>query len=362
MSYNKELSYNNLPSLPPKVEIETKEILKKVILAREALARLRIANKRLPNEFVLINSVMLQEAKISSEIENIVTTNDDLYQAMVSGTEQINPQIKEVLHYPTALWEGFNFVKKNGFLNTNLFIKLVAIIKETDSGIRKITGTKIANPISGEVIYTPPEGEKIILEKMSNLDNYINDTQDDIDPLIRMAVIHYQFESIHPFYDGNGRTGRIINILFLILNNLLDNPILYLSKYIIDNKSDYYLNLRKVTENNEWERWVAFMLDAVKETADYTEKKIENICEAMESIGVKIKNEAPNIYSRELVEVIFQLPYSKRKSLVDSGIVKEKTAGKYLLELEKIGILKSKKIGREKFYINNIFFNILKDK
>jgi len=361
MSFNKVIPYNNLPLLPPKADIETKEILKKVILAREALGKLKVANKRLPNESVLVNSVMLQEAKISSEIENIVTINDDLYRAMVTSRTGVDPQIKEVLHYPTALWEGFNFVKEKGFLNTNLFIEISKIIKESNSGIRKMDGIKIANPISGEVVYTPPEGEVIIRNKLKNLDDYINDSEDNVDPLIRMAIVHYQFESIHPFHDGNGRTGRIINILFLILSNLLEKPILYLSKYIIENKADYYINLRKVTEENKWEEWIMFMLDAVENTARYTEERIENICDTMDLIGEKIKKELPGIYSRELVEAIFKLPYSKRKFLVDSGVAKEKTAGRYLVDLEKIGILKSEKIGREKLYVNDAFYNILKN-
>lgn len=359
MSFDRTKPYNDLPLLPPKKDLETKKILKKTISARAALASLDASNKRLPNESLLANAVILQEAKLSSEIENIVTTNDELYQSL--ALENVtDPNLKEVISYPKALWSGYKFVNENGFINTRILIEMMQAIKETGTGIRKIPGTKIVNPATGEVVYTPPEGERVIIEKLNNLEQYMNEKDDVIDPLIKMAVLHYQFESIHPFHDGNGRTGRIMNILFLVLHGLLQHPILYLSKYILENKNDYYVKLRAVTEQEQWEQWILYMLDAVEETAKYTEKKIQDICNLMDGTTQVIKDKAPKLYSKELVEVLFKLPYCKRKFLVDAGIVREKTAGVYLSELEKIGILKSEKVGREKLYFNKAFFDLLR--
>lgn len=360
MSFDKNTPYNDLPLLPPGIDFETKKVLKKIVLAREALAKLDASNKRLPNESLLINSVILQEARMSSEIENIVTTNDELYQALATERKDIDPELKEVIHYPGALWEGHRFIKENGFMSTNLFVQMVNIIKESDGGIRKIPGTKLANPKTGEIYYTPPEGEEIIRKMLKNLEDYMNNTGDSVDPLIKMAVIHYQFEAIHPFHDGNGRTGRIINILFLVMNGLLEKPILYLSKYIIENKNEYYKSLRMVTEKGDWMPWVEYMIKAIEITAKYTEKKVDDICDLMKETGDIIKKNLPSIYSRELVDVLFQLPYVKRKFLEDAGIVKEKTAGRYLVDLERIGILKPLKVGREKLYINTKFFDLLR--
>ncbi|MBP5993620.1 MAG: Fic family protein [Candidatus Moranbacteria bacterium] len=359
MSFDRQKPYNDLPLLPPLKELETAAILKKAIGARAALAALDASNKRLPNESLLANAVILQEAKLSSEIENIVTTNDELYQSLALESVT-DPNLKEVISYPKALWYGYGFIRENGFISARVLIEMMQAIKQTDGGIRKIPGTKIANPATGEIVYTPPEGEAVILEKLKNLEQYINDQKDGIDPLVKMAVLHYQFESIHPFHDGNGRTGRILNILFLVLTGLLEHPILYLSKYILENKSDYYVKLRGVTEREEWESWILYMLDAVEQTAKYTEQKIHDICSLMESTEQMIKEKAPNIYSKELVNTLFQLPYSKRKFLVDAGIVKEKTAGKYLVELERIGLLKSEKIGRERLYFHRAFFDLLR--
>lgn len=360
MKYNKDLPYNDLPLLPPKSEIETKEILKKAIKANKALAKLVGSSRQLPNQNMLINSIGLQEAKMSSEIENIITTNDELYKAFSSDKISTDPNTKEVLHYQEALWYGFEFVKQKQFLSTNLFIKLCNITKETNAGIRNTPGTKIFNKTSGHVVYTPPEGESIIRDKLKNLEEYINNNDDDIDPLIKMAVIHYQFEAIHPFSDGNGRTGRIINILYLLLNELLDIPILYLSKYIIDNRPKYYEGLRSVTEQNKWTPWILYMLDAIETTSAYTQTKIDSIKKQMDDTGQFIKKKLPDIYSKELLEIIFRQPYCKRKFIEDANIVKKKTAGIYLAQLEKIGVMKNVKIGKEKLYVNTGLYDILK--
>ncbi len=360
MTFNKEQPYNKLQKLPPKTEIETKEILKKAILAREALGKLTASNRRLPNEDLLINAIILQEAKISSEIENIVTTNDDLYQSLSSDEKKIDPNIKEVVHYSEALWQGYEEIKEKGFINTNTYIEIVNKIKGDQRGVRKLPGTKISNPTTKEVVFTPPEGEKIIREKLAELDVFLNDKSDNIEPLVKLALIHYQFEAIHPFYDGNGRTGRIVNILYLSLNNLLDRPILYLSKYIIENKTKYYKKIRQVSEDENWVDWIIFILEAVEETAKYTEGKINEIYYLIDEYCSTVKEKLPSIYSKELVETIFKLPYCKISFIVEAGIAKEKTAGKYLKELEKIGLLKSVKIGREKLYLNEKFYKLLK--
>ena len=361
MPYDKNIPYNDLPPLPPEVEIESKEILKKAIKANKALARLVGSAKQLPNQTILINSIGLQEAKMSSEIENVLTTNDELYQAFASDKKITDQNTKEVLHYQDALWEGYQFIKKREIITTNLMVKLFNIIKGNDAGIRNNTGTKIANSKTGEIIYTPPEGEHIIREKLNNLEEYIN-LNDDVDSLIKMAVMHYQFEAIHPFTDGNGRTGRILNILYLVNNHLLEIPILYLSKYILDHKTEYYAGLRKVTEEGEWKEWILYVLDAIEHTALYTQKKIDDISTLMHETDAFLKVEAKHIYTKELLEIIFRQPYCKRKFLVDAKIVGKKTAGVYLAELEKLNVLKSKKIGKEKLYINVKLYEILRTK
>jgi Fic family protein len=360
MKFNRSKPYNQLPPLPPRAEIETRAILKKTILANKSLAKLVGSAGKLPNQSMLINSISLQEARMSSEIENILTTNDNLYQALSSQKRNIDHATNEVLFYQDALWHGYNTVKKKRIITGNLFIELMNIIKQNKSGIRTTSGTTISNPVKGEVVYTPPEGDQVIREKLKNLENYININDEEVDPLIKMAVIHYQFEAIHPFIDGNGRTGRIINILYLVQNGLLELPILYLSKYIIENKSSYYQKLRGVTENGKWEEWILYLLDAVETTSSFTQRKIDGIVEIMDETGKQIKKQLPDIYSKELVEIIFQQPYCKRQFITDAGIAQLKTAGNYLTQLEKKGILKSEIVGKEKLYLNKQLIKVLK--
>lgn len=358
--FDKNIPYNDLPDLPPEAEIDSKEILKKAIRANKALAKLVGSGRQLPNQSMLINSIALQEAKMSSEIENILTTNDELYQALSADKAPSDPSTKEVLHYQDALWEGYQLVRKKGFINTNLFVHLYNIIKETTAHVRNTPGTKISNKRTNEIIYTPPEGEAAIREKLKNLEDFINDTDDDIDPLIKMAIIHYQFEAIHPFSDGNGRTGKILNILYLINNDLLEIPILYLSKYIIENKKAYYDGLRQVTEEGKWSEWIMYILDAIEKTALFTQQKIDSIVNLMSETEIFLKEAAKDIYSKELLEIIFRQPYSKRKFLEDAGLVKRKTAGTYLSRLEELGLLRSIMVGKEKLFINQRLFSILK--
>jgi Fic family protein len=357
--FTKEKPYNNLPLLPPNIELETKEILKTAIDANRALSELKGIANTIPNQSILISTLPLQEARSSSEIENVITTNDKLYEAMASSANNYDSQTKEVLRYREALWEGFRQLKEREVLTTNLFIRIYQIIKETNAGIRVTPGTKISDS-KGQIIYTPPEGENIIREKLANLEKFIHE-EDKLDDLVKLALIHYQFEAIHPFTDGNGRTGRIINVLYLILKKRLDLPILYLSKYIIENKNLYYKLLRNVTEKEDWQEWIVYILNAVKETADFTGYKILQIKKLFDEVAVEAKQKLPSrVYSKELIEIIFKQPYCKTEFVVSEGIAKRQTAAEYLKELERTGFLKSKKVGKEVLYLNIKLFELLK--
>lgn len=357
ISFNKKQPYNNLPLLPPKTDLETKEILTKTIKASRALAQLNGAIRNLPNPSLFLDTLHLQEAKASSEIENIITTNDNLYQAVVADKKFDNPATKEVINYKEAIWLGFKRLEEKPFITTNLCIELVQCIKRNTAGIRTTPGTTLKN-IKGEVIYTPPSGEQIIREKMANLETFIN-ANDFIDPLIKMAISHYQFEAIHPFSDGNGRTGRIILLLQLKLEQLLDIPALFLSEYIIKNKDKYYKGLRAITEKNDWSKFILYMLDMVEKTSIKGLERLESIIQLMESTGQKIKETLPKVYSKDLVEVIFKLPYTKRQNLINIDLGTPKTVGNYLIALEEKGFLKSVRVGKEKLYLNHKLMNIL---
>lgn len=360
MAFHPLEPYNELPPLPPIEELENKRILKASIRAHRALARLEGSLSHLPNPSILLDSIGLQEAKVSSEIENIITTHDELYQYAVAARSTGNTATKEVLHYKEALWYGHEHVKAKGILTTNLFIKLVQMIKENQSGIRNTPGTQIINDKSRVVIYTPPLGEEVVRAKLKNLEEFLNLNDDGLDPLVKMAVAHYQFEAIHPFGDGNGRTGRIINILYLVQQGLLSLPVLYLSRYILEHRTGYYRLLREVTEEGNWQNWILYMIHAVEETSKLTLTKIDEIKVAMAMMSEALKKELSNIYSKDLVEVLFQRPYSKRQFLEEAGIVKVKTAGTYLAALEEKGFLKSVELGKEKLYLNTVFLGILK--
>lgn len=359
MTHQKDLPYNNLPTLPPRCDLEQKEVLKKAISANKALAELRGWSFNQSNPLLLLQSIALQEAKSSNEIENIVTTNDELYQAFATPLDRnISPAAKEVLHYKEAMWYGYNKLDKNYPLTVNLFIDLFRIVKQRDDGIRKLPGTVLRNSMN-EVVYTPPDNADDIMRLLSNLERYINTSDDGIDPLIKLAVIHYQFECIHPFPDGNGRVGRIINVLYLIQEKLLSFPILYLSRYIINHKADYYRALKGVTENKDWLTWVLYVLDAVEQTSMETLNSIKGIYVAQTEMMERLKTNAPKIYSKELVDVLFEQPYCKISFLVERGIAKEQTASRYLRQLTKLGELDMVKRGRENYYINKPLWNIL---
>ncbi len=353
MPFDRSQPYNDLPLLPPGVDLETKAVLKQAITANRVLANLRGLAAQIPNQGMLINSIVLQEARLSSEIENIVTTNDELYRADADADGKTDPHTKEVLRYRQALNHGFQALKTRP-LSTNLFIEMVQIIKKMDFQVRKLPGTALKNE-HGAVVYTPPVGEAVIRDKLANLEQFIH-ADDDLDPLIKMAVMHYQFEAIHPFDDGNGRTGRILNLLFLVEKGLLDIPVLFLSRYIIANKAAYYEGLRSVTERHEWENWLLFMLRAVESTAQQTFDQVTRIRTLMAQVREQVQQQAPTIYSKDLIEVIFQHPYTKIQFLVDANIAKRQTASVYLQTLAGLGFLRQSKHGREMYYINDALF------
>lgn len=349
--------FNELPLLPPNTDIETRSILKQCIEARSALAELKQAGELIPNQDVLINTIPLREAKDSSAIENIVTTDDKLFRHAAMQEKDADSNTKETLRYRRALLEGYRTIRSRP-LTTATAVKVCQTIRGIDINVRNTSGTALKNTATGKIIYTPPEGERLLFKKLGNWESFLHE-KTDIDPLVRMAVGHYQFEAIHPFTDGNGRTGRLLNILFLIGENLLDIPVLYLSRYIIENKDDYYSLLQEVTEANHWEPWIRYMLSAVEKTAKWTTEKIRAIKDLMEHTSSYTNAAKPNVYTRELVELTFIQPYCRIAHVIDAGIAQRATASKYLRELCAIGVLKEITIGRDKVFIHPKFLNLL---
>jgi Fic family protein len=345
---------------PPREKVETIEILRQTNKSIAALAELKGIAKTIPNQAMLINAIVLQEAKDSSEIENIVTTQDELYKALTVNKSSISAETKEVVNYRKAIFSGFDIAKKQGFIRVNDIVSIQQELVDNTAGIRSTPGTVLKNDKTGEIVYTPPQDKAEIIDLLTNFINHYNQNDNDLSPLINLAILHYQFESIHPFYDGNGRTGRILNILYLILNDLIDVPILYLSSYIIENKSEYYRLLNRINHDGKWEGWIMFMLKAVESTSKDTILKITNIKNQLDKIIIKVQKESPKIYRKELVELLFEQPYSKIDFVVNRLNVERKAASRYLRELEDIGILESQKVGRETLYINRELIEILK--
>ena len=345
--------------LPPEADLETKQVLKRLAGAHRALAELKGFADTMPNKNILINAVTINEAKDSSEIENIITTHDELFKAMSQPNYQ-NPAAKEVVNYRTALWKGYEAIKDTQILTSNMMVEIQQNIEKNRAGIRKLPGTVLKNEATGEVVYTPPSGEQEIMALLSNLERYMNDDHDGIDPLIKLAVIHHQFESIHPFYDGNGRTGRIINVLYLVRKELLDSPILYLSQYIIRNKTSYYRLLQEVRTKGLWEEWILFMLDGIESTAVETLKLIKKINSLVEQTAEDILTALPKIYSRELVDLLFFEFYTKTIYIEKGLRISRKTAVTYLSALEESGFLTSERIGRERIYLNKRLFEVVR--
>ncbi len=350
--------YNDLADLPPPTAlIESHEILKKCIDARVALAELKRAAESIPNAAVLVNTLPVLEARASSEIENIVTTTDKLFEFADMAEDKADAATKEALRCRRALFEGSKMVRQ-GPLTIDIAIQICSIIKNIELDIRDDSGTKLSNRKTGEVIYTPPVGQKLIHGKLDNWADFMHQNN-DIDPLVRMAVQHYQFEAIHPFTDGNGRTGRIINILFLVEQGLLDSPILYLSRHIIQHQSDYYRFLMNVTHKQAWGDWIMFMLNGVEETCTWTTDKIKAIRELMQHTSQYVQQQLPKTYSWELVEALFKQPYCRINNLVSTGVAKRQTASVYLKQLCDIGVLKEFKSGRETLFIHPKYLELL---
>ena len=341
-----------LKKLPLNKDIESRKILKKLTSAHRALAELKGVVSSIPNENILINTLGLQEAKDSSAIENIITTHDDIYKAELNleGFKSLNA--KEVQNYITALKTGFKLISKNKILTNNDIIEIQSVLEKNDAGFRKVPGTALKNATTGEIIYTPPQDYQTIQELMTNLEQFVNDeTISDFDPLVKMAIIHYQFESIHPFYDGNGRTGRIINVLYLVMNGLLDLPILYLSRYIIDNKGDYYKLLQEVRETDNWENWILYLLSGTEQIAKETIVLISKIKDLIFEYKNLLRDNY-KFYSQDLLNNLFKHPYTKIEFIENDLGVSRITASKYLNQLSNDGLLKKQKLGTGNYYIN----------
>jgi Fic family protein len=356
LGWQPHLPYNALPLLPPVAELETKPVLKRCIAARAALAELKRAAELIPNQSVLINTLPLLEARASSEIENIVTTTDRLFQYR-QGDEQADPATKEALRYSRALLEGFSSLAQRP-LSTRTAEEVCSQIKGMEMQVRRIPGTALASDRSGEIIYTPPVEEDRLRRLLADWEKFLHG-QDDLDPLVKMAVAHYQFEAIHPFTDGNGRAGRVLNSLFLISENLLTLPILYLSRYIIQHKEDYYRLLLDVTRLEAWEPWLLYVLTGVEETAIWTTGKIEAIRQLAIQTVEHVRRRAPKIYSRELVDLIFEQPYCRIQNVSEAGIAGRQAASRYLKQLVKIGVLEEVAFGREKLFIHPKLMKLL---
>lgn len=351
---------SSISLLPLQRDVENKAILKKAAKAHQALAELKGAANAIPNESILINTLSLQEAKDSSAIENIVTTHDELFQSDFLTHDFKTLAAKEVYNYAKALQSGFAKVRYNKLLINSYILEIQSELEENKAGYRKIPGTALKNDQTGEVVYTPPQHPEEIVTLMQNLEIFINDDEmSDLDPLVKMAIIHHQFESIHPFYDGNGRTGRIINILYLVKQELLKIPILYLSRYINENKANYYRLLQEVRDNDNWEEWILFMLEGVEQTSKQTILLIDGIKNEMLKFKKKMRTELPKIYSQDLLNNLFRHPYTKIEFVKSELNVTRVTATRYLNELVRIGLLDKHKLGRDIYYINTALFTLL---
>lgn len=349
-----------LPNLFALGDIESKTVLKKVALAHQALGELKGIAQTIPNPSILLGTLPLQEAKDSSEIENIITTHDDLYQSNYATQQFTTQATKEVHQYAQAMNFGYQTVQDSGLITLNTIRKIQQILENNDAGFRTQGGTALKNDLTGEVIYEPPQMADEINRLMNELERFINDSDHiDYDILVKMAIIHHQFESIHPFYDGNGRTGRIINILYLVQQSALDMPVLYLSRYINRNKQDYYRLLESTRDNNNWEPWLCFMLDGIIETAKQTQILIAHIKQVMQQYKQTMKQEAAAIYRHELLNNLFKYPYTKIEFVVEDMHIHRNTAMNYLNKLSDIGLLEKVKIGKENYYINIALYRLL---
>jgi len=348
-----------LSNLPLDVNPETTRVLKSLPAAHAALAELKGIALSIPNQSILLNTLGLQEAKDSSAIENIITTHDDLYKSELNFDSVKSLNAKEVQNYISALKKGFELTKSSGLLTNKIILQIQEELEKNNAGFRKLAGTTLKNAVSGEVIYSPPQDYDEVVRLMGNLEQFINDKSiSDLDPLVKMAIIHFQFESIHPFYDGNGRTGRIINILYLILEGLQDLPILYLSNYIIRNKSEYYRLLQEIREHENWEEWLLFLIKGIEETSRETIQLIISIRDLMREYKHLLRDNY-KFYSQELLNNLFKHPYTKIEFVMNDLKVSRITAANYLNKLSEDGLLKKERLGTGNYYINTPLFNLL---
>lgn len=348
-----------IPTLPLKQDVETKAVLKRLAPAHRRLAELKGVARTIPNEQILINTLTLQEAKDSSAIENIITTHDELFKAELFIESLTSPAAKEVQNYAYALRKGFELVRRNRILTDSHILEIQEGLERNCAGYRRVPGTALKNQQTGETVYTPPQDYDTINRLMRNLSDFINDDSlSDIDHLVKLAIIHHQFESIHPFYDGNGRTGRIINILYLVTKELLDLPVLYLSRFVIQNKAEYYRLLQAVRDTGAWESWILFMLQGIEETAIQTISLIEQMRGMMADYKRRLRTDLPKIYSQDLLNNLFRHPYTKIEFLQNELGVSRKTASQYLKQLVGGGYLQLIKIGTSNFYLNEPLFDL----
>ncbi len=356
-NWNPSRPYDDLPALPPDGDIETRSILRQCIRSRAAGAELKQAANLIPNQETLISTLPVLEARASSEIENVVTTEDELFRH-IRDDGRADPATKEALRYRQALMAGFQELSARP-LTTRTAERICTRLRGVDMAVRRVPGTTLAERADGKVIYTPPVGEKLLRDLLGNWERFLNEPS-ELDPLIRLAVGHYQFEAIHPFTDGNGRTGRILNSLYLVQADLLSQPILYLSRYVIAHKADYYRRLRAVTRDASWEPWILFMLEGVEITAGWTTTKIAAIRSLADATIAHVRERLPRIYTRELIDILFQRPYCRIADIEDAGIAKRQTASRYLKELARIGVLEERKEGRDKVFVNPRFLGLLR--
>lgn len=356
MTWNPEVPFNDLPPLPPeRIDLEPKVVLKATVEARTALATLAQAGRLLPNPNILIHAVPLLEAQASSEIENIVTTADELFKHVESGGG--DHATKEALRYRSALFAGVDAIRSRP-ITAATAVRVCSELHGREMDVRALPGTRIANPTSREIIYAPPEGARVIRDKLSAWERFVH-AEDDLDPLVRMAVAHYQFEAIHPFHDGNGRTGRILNILMLIEAGLLDEPILYLSRAIIARKNDYYRLLREVTAEEAWVDWILYMLDVVRESATSTTRKIGAIRKCQDDIAERARAATPGGRDAQFLDVLFEQPYCRISTVAERCDVSRQTASTWLHALVGAGLLSDVKVGRERLFVNHEFLDVL---
>lgn len=351
-----------MPILPlhVKQDLETKAVLKKLAQAHRALAELKGIITSIPNQSILLETLTLREARESSAIENIISTFDEVYQSSLFSNIFASPAAKEVHQYAAALKKGFQLVKQHQLLTNNHILQIQEVVEQNRAGFRKLPGTKLMNDKTGQVVYAPPQDFDTIISLMNNLETFINDDKMmEADPLVKMAIIHHQFESIHPFYDGNGRTGRIINILYLVQKGLLHLPVLYLSQYIIKHKSDYYRLLQEVRDQGKWEEWILFMLDGIEKTATASVTLITSIKELMQQYKQQIRSNHSKLYSQDLLNNLFKYPYTKIEFIQNDLQISRSTAIRYLDTLVKAGFLTKHKVGRDNFFLNAKLLKLL---